>query len=168
MNAWRTAIDLHFARGVHLDPARYTTVRYEDLVSQPRAELQRLCEFLGIPFQEDMLEFHARSYSGFLEGESHKMGTLKPVYSDSAEKWRESISPQLQELIDSALGDRMSRLGYSVEKGDRKARAAFQMSVLRLRYKSRIRVRRLLQMAGVIKPNPLGGLAEAAGNGGSS
>src|SRR5262249_13767425 len=36
----------------------YYEIRYEALVAQPEAELQRLCAFLGVPYDERMSRFH--------------------------------------------------------------------------------------------------------------
>ena len=42
-----------------LGPERVYFQRYEDLVSRPREVLEPLCAFLGLGFEEGMLEFHA-------------------------------------------------------------------------------------------------------------
>ncbi len=39
-----------------IDQTRWQHVRYEDLVREPRETLTRLCEFLGIPFEDAVLE----------------------------------------------------------------------------------------------------------------
>lgn len=44
-----------FGRG--LGPRLYCEIRYEDLLDEPRPQLERVCEFLGEPFAEQMLEF---------------------------------------------------------------------------------------------------------------
>ncbi|HEY0867506.1 MAG TPA: sulfotransferase [Fimbriimonas sp.] len=160
INSWRSAIDIHFAAQEGLDPARYTSVRYEDLVESPRSELQRLSGFLGIPFEERMLEFHTRSNSGFLQGETHKLGTLKPVYRESTELWHKDLSPKMLELIEGALGTRMKALGYGIEARPGNWKSRVQMGLLFLEYKTRVRVRRVLEFLGLLKGMDLGGIAE--------
>ena len=45
---------IDFSRQV--EPERYHLVRYEDLVQQPQPELERLCQFLNIPFVPELLQ----------------------------------------------------------------------------------------------------------------
>jgi len=41
-------------------PNPILTVRYEDVVAEPEAQARRLAEFLGLPYDPAMLEFHTR------------------------------------------------------------------------------------------------------------
>ena len=43
-------------RNIQYLPANYTLVKYEDFVNQPKVELERICTYLTIDFQEKMLE----------------------------------------------------------------------------------------------------------------
>lgn len=45
------------ARFLREAPVRFRHVRYESLVQSPREEMQGLCEFLDLPFEEDMVEY---------------------------------------------------------------------------------------------------------------
>src|SRR3546814_16775960 len=40
-----------------LGPARYMTVRFEDLVLDTQASLERICSFLGLPYDARMLRY---------------------------------------------------------------------------------------------------------------
>lgn len=52
---WRLAMEQIGALTQDLPATVVHRLRYEDLCNQPRVELSRLCEFLGIPFQDGML-----------------------------------------------------------------------------------------------------------------
>ncbi|UGS36201.1 hypothetical protein DSM104329_02601 [Capillimicrobium parvum] len=44
------------------------TVRYEDLASDPAGETQRLCAFLGVPWEEAMLDYGRHRHRGLKAG----------------------------------------------------------------------------------------------------
>src|SRR4051794_21581097 len=53
---WVHAVDLARAARRRLPSGSFHELRYEDLVADPRRELERLCAFLGEEFEESMLE----------------------------------------------------------------------------------------------------------------
>ena len=57
---WRDGVGgaRRFGRG--LGSARYTEVRYEDLVAAPEEQVRRVCEFLGLRFEPGMLDYWRR------------------------------------------------------------------------------------------------------------
>jgi hypothetical protein len=60
---WRRVARLH--RGYERRyPGRYLLLRFEDMLADPEAATHRLCSFIGIPFEEPMLEqvVHNSSY----------------------------------------------------------------------------------------------------------
>ena len=52
---WVHSVDCARRAQQRLPAERFLQVRYEDLVADPRAELERLCAFLGEGFEEEML-----------------------------------------------------------------------------------------------------------------
>ncbi|MCD0450528.1 sulfotransferase [Actinocorallia sp. API 0066] len=52
------------------------TVRYEDLTADPARETQRICAYLGVPWEESMLDYGAQDH-----------GPIKPVFGD----WSKNI-----------------------------------------------------------------------------
>ena len=44
------------------------TMRYEELVAGPEAELRRLCLFLGVEWEPAMLDYGAQDHGGFVKG----------------------------------------------------------------------------------------------------
>lgn len=162
IHSWRMAINRHKEAASKADPKRYISVRYEDLVEQPEFELKRLTSFLGVEFEPTMMDFHNRDYSGFLAGESHKMGTFKPVYKDSTEKWRKSLSNKQVSLIEGILEGKMKELGYKLDTTPQPLMTKLNEKMLFAAYKGRMRARKLLQLAGIGKRGDLGGIAETS------
>jgi hypothetical protein len=85
-------------------------LRYEDLVADPRGECRKLCRFLDIPFDEDMLRvYESRAKDGQAGDEKH---AWQPITSGLRE-WRSQMSPQDVELFEAAAGSLLDELGYS-------------------------------------------------------
>jgi hypothetical protein len=59
------------------------TLRYEDLASDPAAETRRVCDFLGVPWEESMLDYGRFAHGSFKSGlgdwsERIKSGRVQP------------------------------------------------------------------------------------------
>lgn len=76
-----------------LDASRYRELAWEDLVSDPRHALQGVCEFAGIPFDDQTL--------------------ATPLSASSQGRWRRDFTASEQSLLDRELGGFVERLGYS-------------------------------------------------------
>lgn len=57
---WRRSVELGLAR-VHRQSDSYALVQYEELVADPAREVARLCEFLGVGFEQDEMLSASRS-----------------------------------------------------------------------------------------------------------
>ncbi|HEX4953511.1 MAG TPA: amino acid adenylation domain-containing protein [Thermoanaerobaculia bacterium] len=84
-----------------LPAERQTTVRFEDLVANPRPSLEALCDFLGVPFVEAMLDPYAEGGRRMTDG-IHQLSKMvgdvkfhqhKSVDATVADRWRE-VYPQ--------------------------------------------------------------------------
>lgn len=84
------------------DPSRWIDVRYEDLVSSPVAELDRLCVALGIPF-----DLGIREYAAHLADNP----AATTVTGPRPDKWREQ-NPEAVARILPRLVELEARLGY--------------------------------------------------------
>lgn len=115
--AWQEASFLqrceHLARfdeALHrlLGDARHPTVRYEDLVGSPEAEIERVLDGLG-------LSMHP-AVEAWLDGEAKQLfqahGT-SATPRESIGRWRRDLTTEQQELAAQVLGDALARRGYS-------------------------------------------------------
>ena len=102
-------------------------MRYESLVSSPSEECQKLCEFLGIPYDSAMLRFH-EGKTKTAPGLSAKKAWL-PVTAGLRD-WTTGMSPGDLERFEAA-GDVLDELGYE--------RAVPHPSPKQFRYASKIR-----------------------------
>jgi tetratricopeptide (TPR) repeat protein len=68
-----------------LPPHALLEVNYEDIVSDPAAQSRRLIEFIGLPWEDEVLRFHE---SQAPSATASAVQIRKPVYASSVGKWR--------------------------------------------------------------------------------
>ncbi len=87
----------------------FTHVRYEDLVSQPAAVLAYVCEFVGIPFESEMLDSSRWANKG--PSEYARTGIV-----GATDKWRSATSEdrKLSLLAANACFPAAARFGYEI------------------------------------------------------
>ncbi len=75
-------------------------VRDEDLVCHIEHQARRVLDFLGLPWDEDVLEYHRRAQRKHVHSPTYEAVT-KPVYSSSVGRWRNyhaQLEPHLEIL----------------------------------------------------------------------
>ncbi|MGH3319066.1 MAG: sulfotransferase family protein [Streptosporangiaceae bacterium] len=99
-----------------LAPDQLLEIRYEELVTEPRPTLERVCEFLGLApeYIEDMLAFHA---SADVPRNKYHWRVSQPVTASSARGWEKTLRPEEVALVERAAGAAMRRYGYPLEAG---------------------------------------------------
>ena len=101
----------------------YLEVRYEDLVSEPESTLRRVCEFIALPFSEEMLSYHVSADERLAELGSglraegaqparsaadriapHER-TTQPPSTDRVGTWREVLSDEEIASVEGIAGE---------------------------------------------------------------
>lgn len=72
------------------DPSRFLIIRYEDLIQNTRATLQKICQFGGFDFSEEMLE-PTRAGGGW-EGNSAFHESFKGISTASLDLWKDRLT----------------------------------------------------------------------------
>lgn len=111
---WRAAAQMW--RSVRDDP-RAMLVRYEDLASDPVAQLVRICGHLGVEYDPAMLEYHrlAPPHAGSRpgsDGSCHHRNVSRPVMEDRIGA-RDALSDTGANLVRFALREEMREFGYA-------------------------------------------------------
>jgi len=82
------------ARLLREDKVPLVRVRYEELVRNPEAEMRRVCDFLGLPFEPRMIDYGEQTF------ESHGLGDplnvdrhTRPV-ADSVDRWADELAAE--------------------------------------------------------------------------
>lgn len=95
-------------------------VQYEQLVSNPRDEMEKLCGFLGVGYEEG-IEQYGRFVDSTKSNMFYSMGVGDPFLSshqeahkDSVNNWKKILDPQEVEFYCRVMGaDLFHRMGYS-------------------------------------------------------
>jgi hypothetical protein len=81
-------------------PERLLEVRYEDLVTRPASELARICAFIGVEFDANMLRYH------------ESVQQYPPPDPKLAYQWRTKLVPEQVVLVEERAGHRLLEKGY--------------------------------------------------------
>lgn len=66
-------------------------VGYEALVQDPAGELRRVCDFVGMPFEPDMIEYGRHSFAGKGLGDPITVNRQTRPVTESVEKWADEL-----------------------------------------------------------------------------
>lgn len=84
-----------------LTPDQYVTVRFEDLMKDPDAELRRICGFLGIEFTDSMYD-----YTTYTDYDRPSAG--------NASRWRGKLSRRQVQLIEARTKELLVDRGFEL------------------------------------------------------
>jgi hypothetical protein len=114
MAAW-TLADRELRRtGQRLPADSYHRLRYEDLLAEPRRELVALCDFLGEPFAEAMLDHAAAAQDIVPDRKSWHVRTKGDLDLARIEAWRTALDLRELGLFEAVAGRAMQANGYEL------------------------------------------------------
>jgi hypothetical protein len=103
--------------GTTLPADRYTVLRHEDLVTDPNREAARLCRFLDVDLEPQMLDAAA-----FTNRAGEKQWQPNTAFGDveansgitasTANRWRTHLGAFETVFVESVIGDLLERFGY--------------------------------------------------------
>lgn len=88
----------------------YVEIKYEDLLQQTEPTLVRLCQFLGVAIDQDMLALKRPSESGLHSGNARG---ASEIVRDNFGRWRQQLSQDEIRTLESISGQLMVDLGYA-------------------------------------------------------
>lgn len=92
-------------------PENFCEIRYEDLLANPQATLERVCASLDIPYSGNMLRFF-EDKSPYRTDAVNSANLQKPLISSNTEKWRSRMSETHLREFETVAGDCLVRFGY--------------------------------------------------------
>ncbi len=96
------------------DPGNILEIRYEDYVTEPGAVTAEICEFLGIPFVQEMIENDGQAlpeYNNSYYSSVHHLLT-KPPDSSRISAWQGRLSDRELAVVEWICSDLMNELDY--------------------------------------------------------
>jgi Sulfotransferase family len=157
---WEWFVRLGREDGAALGPAVYHEVRYESLVAEPAVECERLCEFLGVPYDEGMLGFHEgreRDDPGLDAKKAWRRVT--PGLRD----WRSEMPAADVERFEAVAGGLLEELGYERGAGAPSAELISQADRVRRSFVSDLRERRRRRLPSAWRATPVPARGAGAG-----
>ena len=128
---WRAEVKAGQALGDRVGQGRYLEVRYEALVADAAAEVERICEFAGLPFEPAMID-----YAGQVDvsAKPHQQSLTRPP-TPGLRNWRSELGPEDVAAFEAVAGDLLAELGYEIAFDRRRSlsaharRAAYRVRV---------------------------------------
>lgn len=116
LSKWSIAIEAMLSQCMMVGPKRCMTVRYEDLVLQPRATMQHVLRFLKSPWHEGVLHHEeAIGQPGGVSLSRTERSTdqvIKPVNLEALTRWVGHIPADVQWDIEN-IAPMLRKLGYN-------------------------------------------------------
>lgn len=89
-------------------------LKFEDLVADTRSQLEKICDFLEIGFDEKMLEYH-RQKADFSVNKSN-INTFKKIDKNKANRYSERFTERQLGIIQGQCDEMMHKLNYPVHE----------------------------------------------------
>jgi hypothetical protein len=93
----------------------YVKIRYEELITNPSVELEKVCSLLEIDFEESMLQF-SKAAKKLVSNEEYswKKETTKDLKSDNFGKWQDVLSNYEIAMTEKICADVFSHEHYQI------------------------------------------------------
>jgi hypothetical protein len=107
---WKTEVMGARDLGRRVGPSRYVEVRYEKLVGDTDGLIRSICDFAGIPFEPEMLD-----YAGAVDvsAKPHHQRLLQPPIR-GVRDWQSQMSHDDARKFEAVAGDLLTELGYEL------------------------------------------------------
>jgi hypothetical protein len=109
--------DTTFNKIAKKNEANFMTIKYEDLVREPNDKLKNTNDFLGIPFDNNVLNFHEKKneyrkqFSEEALNNIHK-SLLNPINPDKIDLWKTLLSEKEKDIAEIITYKRLRIHGY--------------------------------------------------------
>jgi len=104
-------------------PDSFLAIRFEDLLTDPKKTMLKVCKFLGIPFDETLITptIMGEPY----KGNSREGKVFKGISTANLGKWKERIAAEEAKILEYWLDDVMEHWNYKRKYKDLECQEAF-------------------------------------------
>lgn len=122
-----------------LPPSKILTIKYEDLLADAEATVQKICAFIGEPFEKSMLSYFQNKETGKTASLSTLWENINaPINQQNTQKYKKGLPPDEIKLIEKIAGKEMTLFGYTLdypenpalENGDPSPVSPLQMTII--------------------------------------
>lgn len=93
---------------------RYVEIKYENLVLNPRIELTKVTNELGLNYETGMLQYYNSSKEIVRENEiGWKENLFNPIMQENINKWENELTKNQIRIIENVCTNEMRELGYN-------------------------------------------------------
>ena len=106
--------------GPRLFKKNFTKIKYEDLLENPKKELEKICDFINIKFEDRMLEFQQTAKKLFVKKDEmqFKYNNFKPLIKNNNNKWVNNLTSNEIWFIQSTNFKLFKKLNYDIHRND--------------------------------------------------
>lgn len=119
---WASTQELALKLQREIELSRFFCVSYEELTDNPKRTALDICDFLGVPFCESMLDYHRTDEAKRAASSSDLwVNVTSPVMQNNSRKFLREASKQDIRVFESVAGHVLDALGYDltcVNRGD--------------------------------------------------
>jgi hypothetical protein len=106
---WKYYVDAGRMMAAILPPERYLEFRFEDMLNDQKTTLGRVCDFLGVEFSEQVINFQKS------QDPNNKTPLLKEgIKRDNQNKWPNRMTASQVRVFESIAGVTLARCGYAL------------------------------------------------------
>ena len=112
---WQRDQDACISLSQTIPSNRFFSLNYESLLEKPEETIRQVCDFLGIAYKDDMLDFYKSNESkNTAEAGVMWENLKKPIIRNNFGKFRQVLSSFDIEVFETVAGETLKKLGYDL------------------------------------------------------
>jgi Sulfotransferase family len=109
---WAKRVSAGLAHGRPLGSGRYMEIRYEEFVRDPSNQTKTLCDFLGVNFDPDMLDYAEKARTDILPRAARYNPNVTKPPTSSLRSWENEMPERHIEMFEAVAGNILDMLEY--------------------------------------------------------